>query len=130
MSYKTFRMLQAFIGMIVGVVFAVSISLEVWVIPVVVVIVAMIAMLVLRRMVKEVYADERTYSIAYKASRLTVATVGICLPVIGAVLLVLARHDLSSTRAQIGFTLEYVTCGLLIINYIAYYYYSHNLGGR
>jgi len=116
--------------MIVGAVVAISVFLEIWIVPIVTVVIAILVMLVLRRMVKEVYADERTYNIAYKASRLTVVIIGILMPVAGAVLIVLARHDLSSARAQVGFALEYATCGLLIVHYIAYYYYSHQLGGR
>ena len=123
-------MLQALVALVLAVIVAVSLSLGIWSLAVGAVIVAILVMFALRRMVKEVYADERTYAIAYKASRLTVTVVGLAMPVIGAVLLVLARHDLSSVRAQVGFALEYATCGLLIVQYIAYYYYSRQLGGR
>ena len=130
MSYITFRKWAAVIGMVIGGVVGFSVAGENWIAPIVVVIVGIIAMFFLRSKVKEIYADERTFTIAYRAARFTVAVVGIVMPVIGAILLVLARHDLSSARAQAGFALIYATCGLLIINYIAYHYYSHKLGGK
>jgi uncharacterized membrane protein len=116
--------------MIIGGVVGFSVASENWVAPIVVVIVGVLVMLILRRTIKEVYADERTYTIAHKASRLTIAIIAIIMPVTGAVLLALSHHNLSSARAQVGFALEYITCGLLIIQYIAYYYYSRKLGGR
>jgi uncharacterized membrane protein len=48
---------------------------------------------------------------------------------IGAVLLAVS-HGSNSDIARVGFTLEYVTCALLIINVLAYTYYSRKLGGR
>lgn len=130
MSYVTFRKWAAIIGIIIGGVVGFSVAGENWIAPVIVVTFGIIAVFLLRSRVKEVYADERTFTIAYKAARFTVAVVGIIMPVTGAILLALARHDLSSPIAQAGFTLIYTTCGLLIINYIAYHYYSHKLGGK
>ncbi len=129
MSYKTFRMWQAIIGMIIGGVVGASVAMENWVVPVIAVIGGILVMIMLRRRVKEVYADERTYTIAYKAARLTIAVTGIGMALAGAVLLAASRGE-TSAMAQVGFALEYATCGLLIIYYIAYIYYNRKLGGK
>jgi uncharacterized membrane protein len=130
MTYKTFRTWQGALTAAIAVIAAVSVVLGNFIILLAAVIIGMAVIYTLRRRVAELVDDERTYSIAHKAARLTVAVVGIGMAVIGGILLALSRHDLSSTRAQVGFTLEYATCALLIINYIAYYYYSRKLGGR
>ena len=129
MSYKTFRMIQAFFGMALGGIMGASISQGNWIIPVVAVVISLVIMMVLRRSIKEIVADERTYDIAGKASRLTLQIVAVGMSLAGAVLLAISR-DSSSTMGQIAITLCYATCALLVINYIAYYFYSRRLGGR
>ena len=129
MNYKTFRMWQAIIGMIIGGVVGVSIGLDNWIIPVSAIIIALLLMIILRKRVKGVHDDERTYTIAYKAARLTLSIVAIGMALIGAVLLVVSRGE-SHGLTQVGFAMEYTVCALLIINMLAYTYYSHKLGGR
>ena len=129
MSYKTFRMWQAIMGMIIGGVIGASVAMGNWIVPIATIIIVMLIMIMLRRGVKEIYADERTYAIAYKAARLTLSVAGIGMALVGAVLLA-ASHGDTSAMAQVGYTLEYATCGLLIVNYIAYIYYSRKLGGK
>jgi uncharacterized membrane protein len=129
MSYKTFRMVQAFIGMAIGSIMGVSVAEGNWIIPIPTIIIAMVVIIVLRRRVKEIVQDERTYAVAYKAARLTLAVTAIGMAVVGAVLLAASRGGSSDLR-QVGFALEYATCGLLIINYITYAYYDRKLGGK
>jgi uncharacterized membrane protein len=93
------------------------------------VVVGMLALLLLRRGVTQVVHDERNYTIAYRAARLTMAITGVGMALSGAILITLNRHSLASTPAQIGFALEYVTCGLLIINVLAYSYYNRKYSG-
>jgi uncharacterized membrane protein len=129
MSYKTFRMIQALNGVLLGGIMGASVALGNWIIPVAAVIISLAAMMILRRQVKEIIADERIYTIAEKAARLTVQIVAIGMAIIGAILLGVSRNEVTGLR-QIGFTLLYATCALLVINYIAYSYYSRKLGGR
>jgi len=128
MSYNTFRKWQAITGMIIGGVIGVSVGMGNWIAPVVIVIIGVATMMVLRRRVKDIVADERTYAIAGKAARLTLQVVAIGMAVIGAILLIIDRGE-SSTLTHTGFALVYGTCALLVINYIAYYYYNRRLGG-
>jgi uncharacterized membrane protein len=130
MSYKTFRIWQGIVAAVIGAVIAVSVVTGSVIVPIPTVIVGMLIIIVLRRRVrvKEVIADERVYAIAYRASRLTMQIIGIGMAVTGATLLGLGRGG-SSVLAAVGLTLEYATCGLLVIYYIGYIYYSRKLGG-
>ncbi len=89
----------------------------------------MVLLIVLRRRLTGVVEDERTYAVAYRAARLTVAVFGVGMALVGAVLLAVARQDFTSTTARIGFTLEFATCALLIVNQFAYYYYNRKMSG-
>jgi uncharacterized membrane protein len=129
MRYTTFRKLQAIMGMIIGGVTGVSVAVGNWIVPVFIIIICVLIMMSLRRRVKEIVNDERTYAIAEKAARLTIQIIAIGMAIAGAILLVISRGK-SPVITQAGFALEYATCALLIINYIAYYYYSKKLSGR
>jgi uncharacterized membrane protein len=128
MSYKTFRMWQAIIGAVIGATTGASIAAGVWIIPIPVIFIGLIAVFFLRRKVKEIIADERTYSIVQKASRLTLQIAIMGMAAIGIVLLSVS-HGESPALTQTGFALEYAACALLIINTLAYNYYSRKLGG-
>ena len=130
MNLKTYQNWRVALIAVIGAIAAVSVIIGNPYILLSAVIAGMIVILVLRRRVKEVIADERTYTIAYKAARLTLSIVGIGMAVIGAMLLAFSRDDLSATPAQVGFALLYATCGLLVINLAAYTYYSRKLGGK
>jgi uncharacterized membrane protein len=129
MSYKTYRMIQAFNGMFLGAIMAVSIILGNWIIPIIVIIISLSVMMVLRRRVKEIVTDERTCAITDKAARFTFQIVTIGMAVIGAVLLAASRGE-SPGLTQAGFAMEYAVCALLVINMLAYTYYSRKLGGK
>lgn len=130
MNLKTYQKWRMVLTAIIGAVSAISVIIGNAYILITAVIVGIIVIIALRRMVKEVIADERTYTIAYKAARLTLSVVGIGMAVIGAMLLAFSRDDLSATLAQVGFALVYATCGLLVINLAAYTYYNRKLGGK
>lgn len=130
MDIKTYRNWRVAITAIIAAVAAVSVATGIVYILISAVVIGMIVLLILQRRVKEVIYDERTYTIAYKAARLTMSVVGIGMAVAGAILLALNRDVLSSTLAQVGFALMYATCGLLVVNLAAYTYYSRKLGGK
>lgn len=130
MNYKTFKTIQSIAAAVIAAFAAVSIITGNAIILISVVIAGMVLLYLLRRRVKEIITDERTYTIAYKAARFTVSVVGVGMAVTGALLLALSRREFSAPLAQAGFALEYATCGLLIVNYLAYYYYSRKLGGK
>jgi uncharacterized membrane protein len=129
MSYKTFKIWQRVLLVIIAVVVAISVTTGNAIIPIPTVIIGVVLIIILRRRVKDVVADERVYAVADKASRLTLQIVGIAMAAVGGILLAISRGG-SSVLAQVGFTLEYATSGLLVIYYIAYIYYNRKLGGK
>jgi uncharacterized membrane protein len=129
MSYRTYRKIQAINGLVLGGIIGASAGLGNWIIPLCAIIISISLMMVLRRRVKEIVVDERTYTIAEKAARITVSIGVIGMAAIGAILL-LVSHIESIGLTQAGFALIYAACALLIINYVAYYYYSKRLSGR
>ena len=129
MSYKTYRMIQGIIGGILGAIMAISIILGNWIVPIFAVIISLILLTVLRRRVKDIIVDERIYAISEKASRLTLQVVSIGMALAGVILLAI-YHGENKTLTQVAYTLEYATCALLVVNYIAYYYYRNKLGGK
>ncbi len=130
MTYRTFQMWR--LGTVAAVAAVAAAGIVIGNVYVVLAAIAIeLALLIfLRRRLTEVVEDERTYAVSYRAARLTVAVIGVGLALVGAVLLAVARQDFSSTVAQIGFTLEFSTCALLVVNQFAYYYYSRKMSGR
>jgi uncharacterized membrane protein len=128
-SYKTFRKWQAIMGMIIGAVTGASVVLEIWIIPIPVIVIGVIVITILRRRVKDIVADERTFAIVGNASRLTVQIAVIGMAATGVILLIVS-HGESKGLTQAGFALEYAACALLIINSLAYTYYSRRMGGK
>jgi uncharacterized membrane protein len=129
MSYKTFRMIQGINGGILGAIMAVSVILGNWIVPIFAVIISLLILTVLRRRVKDIIVDERTYAISEKASRLTLQVISVGMALVGIILLAIYRGE-NKTLTQVAYTLEYATCALLVVNYIAYYYYRNKLGGK
>ena len=81
------------------------------------------------RRVREVVVDERVQSIANKASRLAFKIfVGLTV-VTGGILITLGR-DGSPELFQTGLTLAYSVCAILVIYWIAYFYYGWKYSGR
>jgi uncharacterized membrane protein len=130
MTSRVFKVWQRVLAAVVAIAAATSIVIGNAFVLISAVIVGMVIIMVLRSRVAEVVVDERTYTIAYKAARVTLAAGSISMAVAGAVLLTFSHGDFSAPLARIGFALEYAVCGLLIINNIAYYYFSRKLGGK
>jgi uncharacterized membrane protein len=129
MSYGTFKLIRFFIVVILGALVAWSAYQgNAWV-PIPAVIAAIIILLLFRRGLKEIIIDERTYSVAYKASRLAFIIFGVGAVTVGATLLALGQSG-SPELKPIGFTLCYAVCGLVIVYNIAYVYHNRQLGGK
>jgi uncharacterized membrane protein len=129
MSHKTFMLLRLVVVIIVAILAAWAVSSGNVLILIPAVIVGAAVMFLLSKRVREVVVDERVYSIADKASRLTVK-VFVALMVITAAALITISRGGSPEFEQAGFTMAYATCGLLLIYWIAYIYYNRKLGGK
>ena len=84
---------------------------------------------IIRRRVKDVVQDERTYTIAYKAAQMTVFIMGIGMALTGVILVGLNWDNNSGLRLA-GDAFLYGTCALLLVNRIAYIIYSYKYGGK
>jgi uncharacterized membrane protein len=130
MNLRTYRMWRLVFIAVVGIIAAVSVILGNLYFLIGAEVVGVVAIVLIRRRVKEIVHDERTYAVAYKAARLTFALAGLAMAITGGILVALHRHELSTTPALVGITLLYATCGMLVINLASHYYYSWKLGGR
>jgi uncharacterized membrane protein len=100
MSYGTFKLIRFFIVVILGALVAWSAYQgNAWV-PIPAVIAAIIILLLFRRGLKEIIIDERTYSVAYKASRLAFIIFGVGAVTVGATLLALGQSRQSRTQTD------------------------------
>lgn len=129
MSFKSFKLLRLITGIILGIFVAWAAANGIAWIPIPAVIAVIIILLLFRRSVKEVTVDERTYSIAYKASRFTFVVFGVGAVTIGATLLALGQAGQPELK-PVGFTLAYSICALILVYGIAYRYYNRKLGGK
>lgn len=129
MSFKSFKLFRLVVVVILGILVAwAAANGNAW-IPIPAVIAVIMILLLFRRGVKEVTVDERTYSVAYKASRAAFVVFGVGAVTIGATLLALGKAGQPELK-QIGFTLAYSICALVLIYSIAYRYYNKKLSGK
>jgi uncharacterized membrane protein len=76
-----------------------------------------------RRRVTEVMEDELIHRIAEKASYQTLRVSLVAMAVIGAVLVTLSKNSCAECK-QIGLTLAFSVCAMLILHIFFYSYYS------
>jgi uncharacterized membrane protein len=126
MKYKTLRTWQAVIGGLLGVIVAVSVIYNNWIVPVIAIAIALVAITLLKQKVKEIVADERTSAVAGKSARLTLQVTSIGMVILGIIISTVSDGKYS----MIGSTLEYSACALLLINMAAYAWYNRKLGGQ
>jgi len=79
----------------------------------------------LRKRLREVVEDERNYRISEKASRSTIQISAFLMAITGAVLIALHINGASPLK-EVGLTLAFSGCALLIIYLTFYSYYSRN----
>jgi uncharacterized membrane protein len=77
----------------------------------------------LRRQVKGVVEDERNYRLSEKASRLTIQVFAFLAAITGTTLIALTENDCSHLR-EVGLTLAFSACALLVLYMISYAYHS------
>ena len=129
MSFKQFMLLRIIAIIVVATLAVWTAATDNWWIMIPIVIIGTTILLLFSRRVKEIIVDERVHSIADKASRLAVKIfVGLTV-VTGAVLIILGR-DGSPQLFQAGLTLAYSVCAILVIYWIAYFYYSRKYSGK
>jgi uncharacterized membrane protein len=129
MSYKTYRMIQALIIVVMAFLAAWVATSDNWLLLIPVMVVFGAILFFLRRKVTEVVVDERVNIIAGKASRLSFV-VFVMLAVISAAILIYLGKDSSDVLFNIGLTLDFAACALMVLYWAAYFYYNRKLGGK
>ena len=89
--------------------------------------VALLIMFLTRRMVKEIVVDERNYTIANQASRITFQVGAVIMAFVGLTLGALSRGDYPDLRPYAD-TLIYSACGFVLLYLINILYYTGKHG--
>ncbi|MDD4987085.1 MAG: DUF2178 domain-containing protein [Dehalococcoidales bacterium] len=93
------------------------------IIPLIGIAAGMITLYLLKRRVKEVMADERSYLISEKAARTALAIFAPAVVVVAVVLIVLGNSILPDYR-EAGTVLAYSACALMVAYHIAHLYHE------
>ena len=123
MNKKRFTLYRILILIAIGIAVGWSVSAGNAIVPIPVVLIGIGLLYFLRRNVTDVLEDERLNKIREKSSRLTFQIFGVTAAVAGAVVIALSKSVYPDIE-QIGFTLIYSVCVLLIIDYIVYAYFA------
>ena len=123
MDKKRFRSLGAvvIVGMMALIGWSIATENHLIVIPVF--IGGVILLRLLRRQVRDIVEDERSYRIGEKASRFTIQVFALLAAIAGIILVALSGSNCSYTK-EIGLTLAFSACALLILYMISYSYYN------
>ena len=118
MDRKKFAIYAALVCAIMGAVVGYGVSKGNALLPAIAFIIGTVLIALGKRGVKEVMEDERTERIGEKASRRTYQVFVIGAALIGTTLVALNKHT------EVGYTLAFSACALLLLYIIFYGYYS------
>ena len=123
MNRKQFRLCGMVIAMGMGVAIGWSVAVGEFLVPIAVVAVGLVLMHLCKSRVTEVMEDELVHRLSEKASYMTLRVSLLPLAVLGAVFIALSKRDLSVLN-EIGLTLAFLVCVLLLLHLGFYAYYS------
>ena len=129
MSYRSYRICKLITIMILVALTILAIDRGIAWIPIPAGAIAILVMLLTRRTVKEVVVDERSYTIANRASRFTFQAGAFIMAYIGVTLAALVRSG-HPDLGPYADTLIFSACGLLVIYIGSILYHSGKLGGE
>jgi uncharacterized membrane protein len=116
MTSKQFRWAKVAIAAILAVVITQAVILNSYILASVAVLITILLVIILRRQVKEVLADERDYKIAGDAARWTLAIFSVLAWLMSFVLIML--RNINPAYETAGFILSYTVCALLVVHLI------------
>lgn len=128
MSFRTYRIWKFIIILILVALTIFAVNQGIAWIPIPAALAAILIMLLTRRMVKEVAVDERSYTIANQASRITFQAGAIIMVFVGVTLGALSRSNYPDLQPYAD-TLVFGAGGLLIIYLACILYYTGKHGG-
>jgi len=123
MSRRWFRLCAAAITVTIVALIGWSIATENTLVPIAAVIGGVVLLYLLRRQVRDVIEDERNYRISEKASRFAIQVFAFITAITGITLTTVSTGDSPPFR-EVGLTLAFCACGLLILYLISYAYHS------
>ena len=129
MSYKQFKLWRTIVVIIVAILVGWSVANNNALIPVPAVIAGIVIVLLLKKGMKEIIVDERIFSLADKAAMFVFRSFVILAGMAAATMLALNQERYPDLE-QAGFTLAYSVCAMLVIYWIAYFYYNRKFGGK
>jgi len=113
MTLKKYQQIKLAIVVLISIIFSQSIIFKNYLIPIATLVVSSLVLILLRRQVKEVMADERDYALAGKSASWTIQIYS-WIAVI-AMFILYAFRDLNPSYEPVAMTLAYSTCVLMLI---------------
>ena len=123
MNRKQFGLCGMFISMGMGAAIGWSVAVGQFLVPIAVVTIGLVLMQLCKSRVTEVMEDELVHRLSEKASYMTLRVSLLPLAVLGAVFIALSIGG-SSVLREIGLTLAFLVCTLLLLHLGFYAYYS------
>ncbi|MBN1763102.1 MAG: DUF2178 domain-containing protein [Methanomicrobia archaeon] len=123
MNIKQFRLCKMFIGIVIGIVTSWSVAEGEFFVPIAVVAIGLVLMQLCKSRVTEVMEDELIHRLNEKASYMTLRVSLLPMAVLGAVFIALSKSG-SPVLKEIGLTLAFLVCALLILHLSFYSYYG------
>ena len=123
MNRKQYAWCGMGIALAIGAAVGWSVTTGNYLVPLATVVAGMALKYFCRRRVTEVVEDELIYRISEKASYQTLRVSLVAMAVMGAIFMAVSKNG-PAALAQIGLTLAFVVCALLIVHIAFYGYYS------
>ncbi|HNX10983.1 MAG TPA: DUF2178 domain-containing protein [bacterium] len=123
MTLKQFKIVKLVFVMILAIVFSQAIVFKNYLIPIVLMIVSALILMLLRRRVKGIIADERDYATGGKSALLAMQIYGWVAAM--AMFIFYAGRDINPAYEPIALTLAFSTCLLMILYAAIFRYHSH-----
>jgi uncharacterized membrane protein len=122
MTLKKYQQIKLVITVAVAIIFSQAIVFKNFLIPILVLIISSLSLMILRRHIKEIVADERDYATAGKSALLTIQVFSWASAIIMFVLY--ALRDLDPNYQPIAMTLAFSTCILMILYSFIFRFYN------
>jgi len=122
MTLKKYQKIKLALVVIISIIFSQSIVFKNFIIPIIVLIISSLILMILRRRVKEIVADERDYIVGGKSALLTIQVYSWAAAIFMFVLY--ALRDTNPSFEPIAITLAFSTCLLMILYSLIFRFYN------
>lgn len=113
MTLKQYHQIKLILTVVIAIIFSQAIIFKNYLVPIATLVVSSLVLILLRRRVKEVIADERDYALAGKSASWTIQIYSWIAVV--AMFILYAFRDINPSYEPIALTLAYSTCVLMLI---------------